>query len=84
MNYREEAKMNARSAENELSAFCNCMGSDYDAFAEWFCKDHRTLQENMFELMLRVIYKLADQTEYDDRNEYAVLTSRKIKSCLEK
>lgn len=77
----------ATELEEKLSSFVNVFDpeyrkSSYKAFAKRVCDDHRTLQQNIFELFLTVIKEIGDQEFYDARNSDAVMTARKITEFL--
>jgi len=64
-----------------LSSFVNGAGEEEKrAFVEKVLCDHRTLQQEIFDLFLRTCEKWAQVEEnwYDLRNEFTVKTSKKI------
>lgn len=63
----------------KLSAFVNISTHDKDGFAVAVTNEHRFLQEEMFECMLKCMenWAKADDTgAYDARNQYAVKASK--------
>ena len=65
-----------------LSDFVNVMCFDKKAFAENVMSKHRTLQQAMFGLFMRVIEEWSKQEHYDAHNEYAVTKSKQIMRLL--
>ena len=41
-------------------------------------QEHRTLQQQMFEIMLACMAEWAKTEQYDDRNQFTILKSREI------
>jgi len=68
-----------------LSKLANARSCDSDIFSEEILKEHRTIQQSIFRMFLKTIDKWAKlpETHYDLRNEYTVLTSRKIMKELD-
>jgi hypothetical protein len=66
-----------------LSNYVNRMGHDKDGVAETVMREHRTLQQNIFGLFLRVIEEWSKQGHSDLRNEYTIETSKKIMAILD-
>jgi len=70
----------------QLTSFVNyCNEEDKQKFANAVLSDHRTLQQSVFGLFLKLCEQWAnlDENRYDLRNEYTVKTSKKIKEVLE-
>lgn len=65
-----------------FSDWVNVIGHDNDAFAQLMMKEHRTLQQCMFETMLACMDAWARSEHYDARNEFAVVKSREIMSLF--
>lgn len=69
----------------QFSNFVNGKMYSRDRVAELMANEHRYLQNVMFRVFLSYAKKLAENAEkgyYDGRNEYAVLTSKKIVDYL--
>jgi len=79
---RLEYDERARAAARTLSAFVNAYGHSTKAFTEQIMTEHRTLQQQMFEVMLSCIKAWAESEHYDLRNEYTVQKCREIMSVL--
>lgn len=79
----QEYKSGRELAEH-LGNFVNKMGrhSKVKGFIEGMFSQHRTLQQSVFELFLKWVYKMADTEYYDARNEYTVKYCKKIKEAL--
>jgi hypothetical protein len=65
-----------------VSRFVNAMSCDEKGFADAVMREHRTLQQNMFQLFLVTIQEWSKQKHYDARNEYTVKTSQQIMELL--
>lgn len=64
-----------------FSDYVNNTLHDEKKAAEKMARDHRSLQSNMFKLFIAYIKILAENAKtgwFDERNEYAVKTSKKI------
>ena len=66
----------------EISKFANVMASQDAEFAAQVMREHRTTQQSIFGLFLRVIEEWSKQENYDLRNEYTVQTSKDIMKLL--
>ena len=69
-----------------LSQFINGAGeTEKQAFAKTVLQDHRTLQQETFDLFLRLCEQWAELQEnwYDLRNEYTVKKSKEIVQLME-
>ena len=75
---REESDDKARAAVQAFSDWVNGMGHQNKAFVQAVMQEHRTLQQQMFEVMLACIDAWAKTEHYDLRNEFAALKSREI------
>lgn len=78
--YEIREKENAKAVVEHLSRFVNSMGRNPKYFSDEVMREHRTLQQSMFNVFMACIdawAKLPDNF-YDLRNEYTVKTSRKI------
>lgn len=67
----------------EILSFVNNYGMPKKEFAEALMRQHRTLQQSVFDLFLTCINEWAKQEHYDLRNEHTILTSRKIVEALD-
>ncbi len=75
----------AKKIVEQLSSYVNNMGHNPEAFAEYVMREHRTLQQQMFRLMLVSIKKWAETKEgwYDLRNEDTVRICKKLQLILD-
>jgi predicted glycosyl hydrolase (DUF1957 family) len=73
-----ESDDRARAAVQAFSDWVNGMGHNNQAFVDAVMQEHRTLQQQIFEVMLACIEGWAKTEHYDARNEYAVLKCREI------
>lgn len=77
--------MNTKELYQEFSNWINRgYFSDFEDFAELVLRDHRTLQQCTFSLLMILVQKWAEQHEqgfYDGRNQF---TCEKSKEILEK
>lgn len=76
---REEAK----KAVRVLSDYVNNMGHNPRAFAEEVSREHRTLQQSMFGVMLECIKMWSEEKYFDLRNEDTVTTCKRLQEFLE-
>ena len=70
----------------EFSDFVNVSTNDRQEFANQVTNEHRFLQQEMFNAMLKCIENWADaydNGQYDARNEYAVKASKAMMVGLE-
>lgn len=76
------AVMSGHDLANELSKFVNCFHNrEEKRFVDEVTTDHRTLQQNTFNLICVLIQEWAsraDNGNYDARNEYTVKTCKEI------
>jgi hypothetical protein len=75
--------MNPQELVKALSNYVNRMGHDTDTIANEIMREHRTLQQNIFGLFLRVIEEWSKQEHSDLRNQYTIETSKRIMEVLE-
>ena len=70
----------AQALAEQFTKTVNNMNFDQKAFVETIMREHRTLQQNVFEAFLHLCGAWAklDENQYDARNEYTVLTAKKI------
>ncbi len=54
-----------------------------DAFCKALMRQHRTLQQNFWGVMIKVIFEYAETDRYDLRNEASVQLCKKLKKFLE-
>lgn len=77
----------ARQAARDLSAALNCFGNEdvIAAFVDEVLRDHRTLQQSTFKTVLALISAWGNlpETAYDGRNEFTVMTCKKILKLLQ-
>ena len=80
MTTREEIKV----AYDALSTALNSFDDEEraQAFYECLTRDHRTLQQTYWRMMIHVIMKYSD-ARYDDRNEASVRLCNTLSECLE-
>lgn len=77
-DYWEKSNEQAREVVKAFSAWVNGMGHKNAAFVEAVMQEHRTLQQQMFEVMLACIEAWAKQEHYDARNEYTIKKCREV------
>ena len=68
----------ARAVVQSFSDWVNGMGHNNQAFVQAVMQEHRTLQQQMFEVMLACIDAWAKTEHYDARNEFTVIKCREI------
>jgi hydrogenase maturation factor len=81
-------EMNGQDVGKMVSKLMNNMNSQYDEdlFVNEILSDHRTIQQKVCGLMLRVIVAMGDSGRsgrYDARNEMACKISEKLLTILE-
>ncbi len=81
-DWREEANEKARTAARVLSDWVNDMGHKNEVFVQAVMQEHRTLQQQMFEVMLACIAEWAKAEQYDARNAFTILKCREIMSLF--
>jgi len=77
-DWRKESEDTARAAAKALGDWVNGMGHSKLAFVHAVMQEHRTLQQQMFEIMLACMAEWAKTEQYDDRNQFTILKSREI------
>ncbi|MCK5863344.1 MAG: hypothetical protein KAH38_12720 [Candidatus Hydrogenedentes bacterium] len=77
-DYQEESNEQAREVVGEFSNWVNGMGHNNNTFVHAVMSGHRTLQQQMFEVMLACVAEWAKQDHYDARNEFTILKCREI------
>lgn len=77
-DYWDKSNEQAREVVKAFSAWVNCMDHKNAAFVEAVIQEHRTLQQQMFEVMLACIAAWANQEHFDARNEFTVFKCREI------
>lgn len=85
--YKKEAKAKGEKIAELLSNGSNSMTFS-DEFDEGFVKavvyrTHRTLQQKIFGIICKLIREWAMTEHFDARNEFTVLTSRKLAKVLD-
>ena len=80
MNHNK--KTDAKALVDMLSKYVNVMSHSRDEVAKEILREHRTLQQSMFGLMLYVIEQWSKQENYDLRNEYTIQSSKKIMEVM--
>ncbi len=73
-----ESDDKARAVVQGFSNWVNGMGHNNQAFVQAVMQEHRTLQQQMFEVMLACIDAWAKTEHYDARSEFTVLKCREI------
>jgi hypothetical protein len=73
-----ESDDKARAVVQAFSDWVNGMGHNNQAFVAAVMDEHRTLQQQMFEVMLACMDAWAKTEHFDARNEFAVQKSREI------
>ena len=77
-DYWTKSNEQARAVVKEFSAWVNGMDHKNAAFVEAVIQEHRTLQQQMFEVMLACIEAWAKQEHFDARNEYTIKKCREV------
>ena len=68
----DKQKEKAIELSKNFSNFVNNYNHDAEGFVDAFCREHRTLQQSGFRLMLQVIERIAsDEYTFDGRNKSA-------------
>ena len=79
IDYTSNRKDSAEAVIIAFSHAVNNFGFDDKAFINAFCKEHKTLQQNMFRAMLGLIKHMAsDDYNYDGRNEASHKVAKEI------
>ncbi len=73
-----ESDDKARAVVQSFSDWVNGMGHNNQAFVQAVMQEHRTLQQQVFEVMLACMDAWAKTEHYDARNEYTILKCREI------
>lgn len=81
-DYATESDENAHAVVREFSNWVNGMGHDNHAFVQAVMLEHRTIQQQMFEVMLSCMQAWSQAQQYDLRNEFTVMKSREIMTLL--
>ena len=79
MNTREQR---ATVAAKALATFANDMNRDQAAFTAHMMREHRTIQQNAFGVVLALIEAWAAQDTSDARNAFTVATCKDISKQL--
>jgi hypothetical protein len=77
-DWKQESAEKAQAIVRDLSDWVNGMGHDNRVFVEALIREHRTLQQQIFELMLACIDAWAKEEHFDLRNEFTVKKCREI------
>lgn len=81
MNTKETER--AEKVANDLLEFVNSYSHDDKAFAEAICRGHRTLQQSVMRLFMTMVHRMADSTNFDERNEASVVLACKIEQATD-
>ena len=81
-DWRQESDDKAREVVEAFSYWVNSMGHNNQAFVQSVMREHRTLQQRIFEVMLACISEWANTEHYDLRNEFTVQKCREIMSLF--
>jgi hypothetical protein len=76
----------AKQVEEYFSSYVNNMSHDPELLVRLITTEHRTLQQSMFNVMMKCIEKWAEdyrKDSYDLRNEYTCKISEYIMKALE-
>jgi hypothetical protein len=88
----DKMSLYSASTEEQMKVAFEALGYalnnfNYKEQAELFfgrlSREHRTLQQNFWRMMIKVIEKYADSEWYDARNEASVQMCRVLKTALE-
>jgi hypothetical protein len=77
-DYTTESDEKACALVREFSNWVNGMGHDNHAFVQAVMLEHRTIQQQMFEVMLSCMQAWSQAQQFDLRNEFTVVKSREI------
>jgi hypothetical protein len=77
-DYKKESEEKARSVVQALSDWVNEMGHCNQDFVEAVMREHRTLQQQIFEVMLACMDAWAKEEHFDLRNEFTVKKCQEI------
>ena len=80
--HQRQSEEKAQQIVQDWSNWVNAMGHNNRVFAEAIMLEHRTLQQQLFEVMLCCIDAWAKTEHCDLRNEYTVMKSREIMALL--
>ena len=61
-----------------LAGTANIMGFKHDAFSAELCREHRTIQQSVMRVMVEHIRRVANQEEYDLRNQASVTFAKAL------
>lgn len=74
----EDEKKEAQEVVHVFSRWVNSMTHNNQLFVHAVLQEHRTLQQQMFEVMLACIQAWAETPHYDLRNEFTVEKCKQI------
>lgn len=83
--FKMSEKSKGYQMAQELTDFLNNFSPDDKGFVNGLMREHRTLQQNTFRLMVKTMEAWAAQYDnkmYDDRNEATCRLSKKITELL--
>ena len=85
MSYKDELQKEMREVVDQLGNVINNFSYDdqADAFFQMLTRQHRTLQQNFWRMIIKVILRYADTKWFDPRNEASVELCKKFKKLLE-
>jgi len=70
-------KLSGKELAEEFSNFVNNFGHDSEGFINGFTRQHRTLQQSMFRLIIKVVERVAeDDYSFDGRNRQSHETAK--------
>lgn len=75
--------LEAKEIVQKFSDYVNNMGASPDAFAEHVMREHRTLQQSMFRVMLACIKRWSQEERFDLRNEDTVNTCKCLQQLMD-
>lgn len=81
-DHQPHSNEKAQHIVQELSTFVNAMGHDNGAIVKALMLEHRTLQQQVFELMLCCMDAWSKTNHFDLRNEFTVTKSKEIMTLL--
>jgi len=76
-------KQRGEAVATILSDYVNILGDDGSSFVETVLCDHRTLQQSIFNLFIKLVEEWSESS-YDARNQFTCNMSTKIKELFEK
>ena len=81
---RAGAVREGREMAEQLAQFTNSFDNGcQQAFAEGMLRQHRTLQQNVVRMFMSYMDMLAEQDDYDLRNQASIRLAKRIKRLMD-